>query len=308
MTWPHERRRQRIDGFTLIELVTVVVIILVLIALLLPAVQSAREAARRTQCRNNLAQIALAMQNYEMAFEVLPAGTVNATGPIVNVAQPNQYHVSWTLAILPQLELANVYHHFDFRTGVYDPRNRAVQQQKLSLWECPSSGMGGSYAGCYDSRETPIDRDNNGVLYLNSSVRLEDIADGCGNTIAIGETSRGPTIWGWTSGTRDTLRNTAAPPNSPAQALPTGPIGYQDFSGQVGMDQWEAELSGAELLSEEDLSDPQLLLVGGFGSSHIDGAQFAFCDGSVRLVHNAVDATVFSRLGSRSDGSMPDAF
>jgi competence protein ComGC len=298
----------RVAGFTLVELVTVLVIILVLIALLLPAVQSAREAARRAQCRNHLAQLALALQNYEMAFEVLPPGTVNATGPIVNVARPDQYHVSWTLAILPQLELSNVYHHFDFRLGVYDPRNRAVQQQKLSLFECPSSGSGGSYVGCYDSRETPIDRDNDGVLYLNSSVRLEDITDGCGHTIAIGETSRGPTIWGWTSGTRDTLRNTAAPPNSTAQALPVGPIGYEDFTNRVGMDLYDDALGESEMLTEQDLSDPTLLLVGGFSSEHTEGAQFAFCDGTVRLIHNAIDSAVFSRLGSRADGSMPEGF
>lgn len=307
MTSPHSRDR-RIAGFTLVELVTVLVIILVLIALLLPAVQSAREAARRAQCRNNLAQLALALQNYEMAFEVLPPGTVNATGPILNVAQPDQYHVSWTLAILPQLELSNVYHHFDFRRGVYDPRNRAVQQQKLSLLMCPSSGAGGSYAGCYDSRETPIDLNNDGVLYLNSSVRLEEIADGCGQTIALGETARGPTIWGWTSGTRDTLRNTAAPPNSAAQALPTGPIGFEDFTGRVGIDLYDEALAENELRTERDLSDPELLLVGGFGSSHADGAQFAFCDGSVHLLHNAIDAMVYRRLGSRSDGEMPEAF
>ena len=300
--------RPRRAGFTLLELMVVVAIVVVLIALLLPAVQQAREGARRAQCRNQLAQLAMALQNYEMAFEVLPPGTVNATGPIVNVAQKDQYHVSWVVAILPQLEMSNIYHHFDFRAGVYDQRNRAVQQQKLFLLQCPSSGFGGTYAGCYGSREVPIDRDNDGVLFLNSSVRLDDITDGCSQTVLLGETSRGPTVWGWTSGTRDTLRNTATPPNSPAAALPGAPEVYEDFSGQMGMDAFETILRESAELPERDLRDPKLLLVGGFASSHEGGAHFAFCDATVHFLHNSIDASVFSRLGSRADGELTEPF
>ena len=91
-------------GFTMTELFVVMAVVFVLIGLLLPAVQNAREGARRTQCRSNLSQLALALQNYEMAFEVLPPGTVNHTGPIVNRPAANAYHVSWTVAILPHLE------------------------------------------------------------------------------------------------------------------------------------------------------------------------------------------------------------
>ena len=75
-------RATRHSGFTLIELLVVIAIIAVLIALLLPAVQQAREAARRTQCKNNMMQIGLALNNYMMAHEVLPPGTQNDTGPI----------------------------------------------------------------------------------------------------------------------------------------------------------------------------------------------------------------------------------
>jgi prepilin-type processing-associated H-X9-DG protein len=250
----------------------------------------------------------LALQNYEMAYEVLPPGTVNGSGPILNLAQQNQYHVSWILAILPQLELSNVYHHFDFREGVYAQRNRAVQQRKLPVLLCPSSGVGGSYVGCYASREVPIDRDNDGVLFLNSSVRLEDITDGCSNTIAVGETSRGATVWGWTSGTRDTLRNAGTPPNSPLSAVPNAPEAFEDFSRTLGIDQFESTLDKGEERSQQDLSDPKLLLVGGFGSSHNTGAQFAFCDGSVRFLHDGIDASVFSQLGSRAGGEMPGDF
>src|SRR6476646_404760 len=90
-------------GFTLIELLVVIAIISVLIALLLPAVQSAREAARRSQCVNNLMQLGIALQSYESAHEVLPPGVVNETGPVLD--QPKGYGFGWMVQILPYYEL-----------------------------------------------------------------------------------------------------------------------------------------------------------------------------------------------------------
>ena len=83
----------RSRGFTLIELLVVIAIISVLVALLLPAVQAAREAARRAQCLNNLMQLAIALQNYEASYEVFPPGVVNDTGPVLD--QPKGYHFGW---------------------------------------------------------------------------------------------------------------------------------------------------------------------------------------------------------------------
>ena len=91
-------------GFTLIEVLVVISIIGVLIALLLPAVQAAREAARRSQCVNNLMQLAIALQNYESAHEVLPPGVVNATGPILNAEGLPR---GWMVKILPFIEQRN---------------------------------------------------------------------------------------------------------------------------------------------------------------------------------------------------------
>ena len=127
-------RRRR--GFTLIELLVVIAIIAILIALLLPAVQQAREAARRTQCKNNLMQLAIAIQNYEMAFEVLPPGSVNAQGPIRN--EEKGYHMSWMVQILPYIDMRNAYRHIDFSRGVYDSKNKEVRDLSVPFFTCPS--------------------------------------------------------------------------------------------------------------------------------------------------------------------------
>src|SRR4051812_39085560 len=104
------RRTRGRPGFTLIELLVVIAIISVLIALLLPAIQAAREAARRVQCVNNLMQIGIAVQNYESSHEILPPGVVDLAGPIQNV--PKGYHASWMVQLLPYLEQKNVARRF----------------------------------------------------------------------------------------------------------------------------------------------------------------------------------------------------
>ena len=108
-------------GFTLIELLIVTAIIAILVALLLPAVQQAREAARRTQCKNHLAQIGVALQNYEMAHRCLPPGTIDASGPIESRA--SGYHMSWIVQLLPYIDEGNIHRHLDFQQSVYSKAN-----------------------------------------------------------------------------------------------------------------------------------------------------------------------------------------
>src|SRR6478672_7261874 len=106
-------------GFTLVELLVVIAIIGILVALLLPAIQAAREAARRTSCVNNEVQVALAIHNYEFHFETLPPGVTNPTGPIRS--EPVGNHVGLIVRIPPYMEEQILWKHFDASLGAYAP-------------------------------------------------------------------------------------------------------------------------------------------------------------------------------------------
>ena len=234
----------------------VIAIIAVLIALLLPAVQQAREAARRSQCKNNLVQIGLALQNYEMAFECLPPGSVDPNRPIRN--EPVGYHFGWIVQLLPYLDQGNTAQHFKTANSVYDPLNRDARDVRIAVLLCSSnwavSQTGGvtTYAGCHHDVEAPIDVDNNGVLFLNSSVRFRDIRDGVSNTIFVGELFDLPPNLGWASGTRATLRNAG--------------------SGIVGPSAFQPGIPGVPIPPADAGPEAQILRVGGFGSPHVGGA------------------------------------
>src|SRR4051795_11487074 len=124
-------------AFTLVELLVVIAIIGILVALLLPAIQAAREAARRTSCVNNEVQLALAIHNYEFHFETLPPGVTNPTGPIRSEPQGN--HVSWIVRILPYMEEQTLFKHFDAAAGAYAPANAPVRAAQIAIMMCPSS-------------------------------------------------------------------------------------------------------------------------------------------------------------------------
>jgi prepilin-type processing-associated H-X9-DG protein len=184
----------------------------------------------------------------------------------------------------------------------------------VHTFHCPSDSRGGTgavnYAGCHHDLEAPIAVDNHGVLFLNSRVRHDDLVDGPAYTILLGETTDRPPL-GWASGTRATLRNTGTalndfkvliPPGSPAAALAKAQAGDMEAL--------------ASFVENSDLIDPMqrgLLIVdfvGGFASHHQRGANFLFCDGSVRLVKDTVDSYVYQLLGHRADGELisDDAF
>ena len=188
-------RKAQCRGFTLVELLVVIAIIGILIALLLPAVQAAREAARRIQCTNNLAQLGLALQNYDGAHETLPPGVVNPDGPIRNT--PQGYHMSWLVQLLPYVEEQVTFKYVDFAVGAYHKNNEEVLRTEVATFACPSDPRRYSaaerwtsnYAGCHHDVEAPIDADNHGVFFLNSDVHSRDISDGATQTIFLGDES-----------------------------------------------------------------------------------------------------------------------
>ena len=113
-----------------------VAIVGVLVALRLPAIQAAREAARRTSCTNNLTQLALAVHNYEFTFETLPPGVTESKGPIRN--EPEGQQVSWTVKTLPCIEERAMFAKFDQAAGAYASANAAVRSAAISVLVCPS--------------------------------------------------------------------------------------------------------------------------------------------------------------------------
>ena len=300
------RRRRSERGFTLIELLVVIAIIAVLVALLLPAVQAAREAARRLQCVNNLMQIGIAMKNYENAFESLPSGVVNPTGPIVDA--PKGYHFNWITQILPYLDAKPVYRRLDFNADLYAPQNGTARAVMLNVLICPSSSqpfrmastgpnppIGGdpaltSYAGCHNDTEAPIDVKNTGVFFLNSRVRYEDIEDGASNTIFFGEKQAEDTRAGLgfrhsfhapERGLDDQLE---VQDDSRRERIAAGRRGLEDAANPQA-----AGKAGGKAGAAEEAKAP---IVGGFSSKHAGGANFGFGDGSVRFLKNSISPKI----------------
>lgn len=297
-------------AFTLIELLLVIAVIGILISMLLPAVVRVREVALRARCMNNLVQLSVGLHHYEGLHQVLPPGTQQAKGPIVNEAVG--YHMSWLTQILPQLDERNAFKRIDFTVGAYHPNNKTVRDLALPLLLCPldrvSPGVkpeATSYAGCHHDVEAPIDETNAGVLFLNSRVRLEEVSDGLAYTIFLGEKIVDPGDLGWMSGTRATLRNTGSPLQTGGPSFPpttsTTPPG--DVDGAVPEPGVDALLPpGANPPAAAATSNP--LFVGGFSSYHSGGVHLAMGDGSIRFFVGAGSPQIFQRLGNRKDGGL----
>lgn len=267
-------------------------IIIAILTLTLPALMSTREAARRVHCRNNVCQIGVALHNYHDAHRVLPPGCVNETGPVkLGVSTDN--HFGWIVQILPQLDEANCWEQFDFTRTSYQQASMTVKSP--AILHCPSSPMQMlSYAGCHHDAPGPIDVDNSGVLFLNSSIRLQDITDGKAYTLMVGETLP-PVLGGtWCQGGDSTLRHSGTSSNT---------IDYDAMSSY-----YQVASQGDDLSP----NSPEVQVVSGFplnfGSVHSDGMHFALADGTVRFVPLSVDVSLLRRLGNRHDGEVIEEF
>lgn len=305
-------KRSRV-GFTLIELLVVIAIIAILIALLLPAVQQAREAARRSTCKNNMKQLGLALHNYHDTHRVFPSGWVEPDGaPFPTVCNYTAVHrrekATWTVMILPYLDEAPRYNQFDFNaifqvlrsytTALAEAGNSRLQFTRCSKFECPSDPnsnesfaninyfgvQGGAVSGAQTCQPCCAGRIffYNGILQVNSSVRLRDVTDGSTNVFLLGESKYCP-LTGSPSGNYAGSWGASPDRNSP---FPIAAAQNAINSSKVN----------------PAIADTFTIWSNRFGSHHVGGCHFTMADGSVHFVSENVDLGVYRNLGARDDG------
>lgn len=303
----HQRNHQSRLGFTLVELLVVIAIIGVLVGLLLPAIQSAREAARRNTCTSNLKQIGVALANHHDVSGNFPPGRSGT----------DQYSVSWAFRVLPQLEQENIAKALVPSERVDSAENARAMRTPVEVYFCPSrrspnsdrdfdnndapapaNAQGVAAAGDYagnagattmvgfvngTNRPAPVAPEEVGPLYTFSKIALRYVTDGTSNTIAVGERHVPP-----------------LPENSDPdlEDYLTGDTAF--FAG----DQREAVLraaAGGLASSSVDESREK------FGSEHPGIVQFVFLDGHVQGIDAGIDENALLKLCVIGDGGIVDA-
>ena len=269
-------------AFTVIELLVVIAVIGVLVALTMPAVQSARESARRTQCQNNLKQQGLALNNYVTLGDAFPIGYIawpNSPGG----AAPGW---AWSAAILPQLEQAPIFSAMNVNLPIDLVANATVRTSLLAIYVCPSDRNVGAFnvmsqltGGPIEARTTSYAANGgvddstlpNGMFVTNKSVRPKQVKDGLSNTFAIGE------------------RGSFVVQNAWAGALGDG-------------------RGGAEVLAMVSTSGPNPTnpSFSSFCGPHTGMIQFLMADGSVHPIKVNINPTVYRALATRNGREVID--
>ncbi|MCA9091599.1 MAG: DUF1559 domain-containing protein [Planctomycetaceae bacterium] len=317
MNRPHRNR-----GFTLIELLVVIAIIAILIALLLPAVQQAREAARRSQCKNNLKQIALGMHNYHDTHNTFPFGVhangMNNHGGVIGFPE----RMSWMPMLLPYIDQAPLYNQVAplFSTANSSEYPSALINTIIPTLMCPSDpnspkvttvhgtgsptpdkndGFCGNYLASSGSQKLSESgnqsKNANGIFYYLSRVRMGDIIDGTSNTVMLGEckvvpeTTTAHRDWRgryWRADHNSSLFSTELPPNTSANDI---------------CRTCEASTTGFGLpgCTGSGTTGDQVIYT---RSYHTGGVQVALADGSCRFVSENVDTNTWRAVGTRNGG------
>ena len=280
-------------GFTLVELLVVISIIGILIGMLLPAVQSAREAARRLHCQNNLRQHGIALSSYHDQYRRFPAGFV----------WPNK--TMWSGQLLPYLEQVPLHDTLNFGLPWTEPPNSTACATYLQVFRCPSSSapnhlnaqgiddrVPSNYLGCSSgtvARESgPPPRvgafNSDGIFYVNSGVTIAEVRDGTSNTVAIGEAVF-------------RFEHSGVDHSGVSQFIDHWYIGTPEGAGNEiseGMGSTAAPVNAHRdrtlFVDEREL---------GFGSWHPGGVQVVFVDGHVEFIPDSIDRDTWRALGTR---------
>ncbi|TWT31893.1 DUF1559 domain-containing protein [Blastopirellula retiformator] len=299
--------RPQAKGFTLVELLVVIAIIGVLIALLLPAVQQAREAARRMGCQNNLKQMGLGLHNYHDTHGKLPAAYYGRYANAASVATGRVGFGApgwgWGVMIMPFIEQQNLYDALDMTSyQVRASTHQPLSQTPLSVYRCPSDTGDdlnstpnrwehgtSNYLGNYGSKNIATtatipgagydwgnyEKTETGMFSANSAVKLRDVIDGTSNTVMLGEVVYGE---------------------------------YGGVSRRGGL--WVGNpYNGGYLCTQTSLSSSTTFRINGsnpsaYSSHHSGGAQFVLVDGSVRFIAETLDGEVINNVADRADGKV----
>ncbi len=306
-------------AFTLVELLVVIAIIGILIALLLPAVQAAREAARRSQCSNNLKQIGLALHNYHDSYKMFPLGWLPQTGM---PGGGSGYAWGWGTSILPFVEQSALQDQIQYgKITIYaaasDATIRTYMQVPISAYRCPSDTAPdtnnwlsmasqrlttSNYVGAHNSdhfysangTRAAEHVERGGCFNSEEGVRFRDIKDGTSNTWAVGERK-----WSFMDASGNVLISCSAhafgsviEPHSH-----TWRRGYQMAVGVYRMN-----LDGTDQTGQIYSTNVSMRGAQGFSSEHPGGAQFCLADGSVRFVAETIDG-YFDNRGVQTNSS-----
>ena len=315
------RLNRKSRGFTLIELLVVIAIIAILISLLLPAVQQARAAARRIQCKNNLKQLGLAIHNYHDVYSCIPIADVNGSSTAVSA------HAR----LLPYLEQYNLYLLVDFNVAYDHVNNTVARNTELPGFRCVSdptrlpASIGGRNNYYWNAGSGIVMYSSgaigqppaSGVVFHNSRIRFGDVTDGLSNTAAMAEKMTGDGNNGISSPKLDTYRPGTYPNNADEATLQCNAANVTDLSQQgysnVGgpwLQQYHSTNQYNHVLPPNGRSCmfPPGRIATTANSQHTGGVQLVLCDGSVRFVSETLDVNTWRSLGSRDGGEVLSEF